>query len=158
MILGRITLTGLLAIAGASSFAIAAEPETDMECFDTVVFATIGRQIPSELPKAEPDTIIMSWPWFLDLNVQEVLRGQAPMGRLTVLSVQHTYIRENLGPQRWWLRRNSLGAFNALTFGDGGKDLARCKAGTSPAEPYIEPPEGKSLADFIRETERANRK
>jgi len=125
------------------------------QCFDAVVLARVIRQIPSEIPDCGRDCIVWSWPWFLDLSVEEVLRGRAPRGRFTALSIQHTYVHRDR--QRWWLRRNSLEEFNVVSFGKDGSALPRCKAGAPPAEPYLRPPEGASFQDLVRERVRTYR-
>jgi len=129
----------------------AAEP-----CFDTLVSARVVRQIPSVVPEpAANDMIIMSWPYFIDLDIVRVLHGTAPLGRSTMLSVQHTYWRKGLGVRKWWLRRNSLGGFNIL-LEKNNETLARCAATAPPADPYISPGEGRTLEDMMREGREAN--
>jgi hypothetical protein len=94
----------------------------------------------------------MRWPWVLDLNVQKVVSGHVPSNLLTVLTVQHTYFRSDLGARRWWLRSNTLGAFNVLSENEA-KALRRCPKGTPAARPYIQPGYGRSLLDLVREGE-----
>jgi hypothetical protein len=133
----------------AHARAVAAEPN----CFDALVSATILRQTPTVLPDCGNDCIVMSWPWILDLDVERVLEGRAPSGPLTVLTVQHTDFRDDLGARRWWLRRNTLGGFNVLRFEAEAKP-PRCPLETPPARPFITPPEGQTLQDLRREGER----
>jgi hypothetical protein len=67
-----------------------------------------------------------------------------------VLMMQHAYyVRSNA--RRWALRRNGLGGFNVV--GGDLKQMTACPSNTSPARPYIRPPEGKTMADLIREGE-----
>jgi hypothetical protein len=120
------------------------------ECFDAQVYASIVRQTPTTFPDCGSDCIVMSWPWILELNVKRVLKGNITANRITVVTVQHTYYRTDLGALRWLLRRNSLGAFNVLA-GDDLARLARCPRGTEPAKPYVNPPRGKTLVDLARE-------
>jgi len=99
--------------------------------------------------------IIMSWPYFIDLDIVRVLRGTAPAGRSTMLSVQHTYWRKDLGVRKWWLRRNSIGGFNIL-LEENNETLVRCAPTMPAADPYIRPGEGRTLEDMMREGREAN--
>ncbi len=128
--------------------AIADEPH----CFDAFVSAKILRQTPTPASDCGDDCIVMSWPWILDLEVEHVLKGRAPTGRLTVLTVQHTYFRTGLGARRWWLRRNMLGGFNVLM--EAETTPSRCAKDTPPAQPYVTPSEGQTLRDLRRDGER----
>jgi hypothetical protein len=136
----------------ASAPPITASPVDDSECFDAQVYARIAHQTPTILGNCDPNCIVMDWPWILELDVDRVLNGNVRSNHVTVLTVQHTYYRTHLGARRWWLRRNSLGAYNALKRGDA-THLPRCPRGTAPARPYIQPPTGKTLADLAREGE-----
>jgi len=123
---------------------------SDLKCFDAQVYARIARQTPTIIPDCGPDCITVSWPWILELNVERVLKGHVATGSITVLTVQHTWMRTDI-PRRWLLRRNSIGAFNVLR--GNAAHLTRCLRGTEPARPYIHPPTGKTLADLAREGE-----
>lgn len=136
----------------ASTPGYAAATGDEPECFDAQVYASITKQTPTVIPDCGPDCIIMRWPWILDLDVKRVLKGDVMSSHITVLTVQHTYYRSDLGARRWALRRNSLQTFNVLT-GDRVAGLERCPRGTEPAKPYIRPPTGKTLADIAREGE-----
>ena len=145
---GKATLAVLLASAG-NSMASSQEVESP-PCYDALVSARIVRQIPSVIPECGPDCIVMRWPWFDDLDIKDVVKGQAPTGRVTVLALQHTYLIPNEG--RWPLRRNELGGFNVVEGGDL-KKLTLCPPNTPAARPYIRPTNGRTLADLIREGE-----
>jgi hypothetical protein len=125
---------------------------SDHECFDAVVLAQIRRQTPTDIGNCGDDCIIEEWPWILDLDVRTVLRGRAPLGDVTVLTVQHTNYRSDLGVQRWWLRRNALGLFNVLRV-SRGTNLPPCAVGDGPATPYISPANGRTIEDVRREGE-----
>lgn len=141
-------LSGMFAIPNAIQAHTSGAAEV---CFDAVVSARIVRQVPSVVPEpGEGDYIIMSWPYFIDLDVLRVLEGDAPIGRSTMLSVQHTYWRRGLGTRKWWLRRNKLGGFNILR-NDDNQRFVRCDHGGPAAEPYVSPGEGRTLEDLIRE-------
>jgi hypothetical protein len=140
-----------LAFVGVSA-ARAGDVPAEPECFDALVSASIDRQTPTVVPDCGDDCIIMRWPWVIELNVERVIKGKVPSGTLTVLTVQHTYYRTDLGAKRWWLRRNTLGAFNVLHLDQKARS-DRCPAGTLPAKPYIQPADGRTLRDLIRESE-----
>ena len=131
----------LTALSGSLAFA---QDEEQEDCFDALVTARVVEQTPSVVPECGDDCIIMRWPWFLGIDVRRVLVGNAPSGRLTVISVQHTYIRSDFGVRRWWLRRNSVGGFNLLGTASGRK-LMRCPAGSPAAAAYISPGPGETL-------------
>jgi hypothetical protein len=157
----RDSLFGMTFKALVSAFALCIAASTpasaialgdEAECFDAQIYASIVQQTPTDIPDCGPDCIVMRWPWILELDVKRVLKGSVGSNPLIVLTMQHTYYRSDLGARRWWLRRNSLGAFNVLT-GDNAARLARCPRGTKPAKPYIHPPKGKTLGDLAREGE-----
>jgi hypothetical protein len=118
------------------------------DCFDALISARIVRQTPSVIPDCGDGFIIMSWPWFIDLDVQRVLRGEAPRGRLTALAVQHTYYRAHLGNLRWWLRRNSAGGFNVLRLEDKERP-SLCAQDAAPADPYIHADDDRTLDNYV---------
>lgn len=135
-------LRGVIAALAAGALALAAlgcsiawadEPE----CFDAEVSGRIVRQTPTPIPDCGADCIVMSWPWILELDVDQVVRGAAPTGRLMVLSVQHTYYRKDLGGRLWLLRRNSRNGFNLLRV-DPEARLKFCGRGTPAATPYFD--------------------
>ena len=141
-------LSGLMT---ASSAAPAESPQGAEQCFDALVSARIVRQVPSVVPEPDStDMIIMAWPYFIDLNVVRVLEGNAPTGRSTMLSVQHTFWRQGLGVRKWWLRRNTLGGFNILSEHDD-QQFARCAEDSPAADPYIIPGKGRTFQDLIAE-------
>lgn len=140
-------LLGLSALIAVSGVSTAMAQETD--CYDAEVSARIVSQIPTVFPDSDDGWIVMSWPWFVDLDVSRVHSGDIQRGRLTTLAVLHTYYRRDLGSRRWKLRRNDLGGFNLLR---GAEDTtARCEADRPPAPAYIKPPHGQTLDDLRRE-------
>lgn len=126
------------------------------ECYDAVVKGRIVEQTPSVFPESDDGSITLVWPWFLKLNVSKVVVGAAPTGPLLVLSMQHTSFRKGLGWRRWWLRRNSLGGFNLLRFGET-ENLPRCSAGGEVAEALIRPGPNQTLDGLLKDGERAYR-
>lgn len=94
----------------------------------------------------------MSWPWFIDLEVERVLDGEFNEKKLTALAVLHTnYISKT---RVFLLRRNMLGGFNLLR-PEKPESLTRCDAGVAAMVPYIRPAEGQSLEDYRRAGEKA---
>jgi hypothetical protein len=150
----RITSLAAVVLSFCSSEARADEPSSAQDCIDALVSAKIVRQVPSIFPDCGDGCIVMSWPWFVDFEVKRVLKGRAPTGRITVLTVQHTSFRLDLPARPWALRRNDLGGFNLIRTGDS-QQLPLCHRDASPAPPYIRPSEGRTLADLIREGELA---
>lgn len=96
--------------------------------------------------------MIMSWPYFIDLEVKRVLKGQVPEKKITALSVQHTYWRTDLGKKKWWLRRNTEGDYNILRV-ERDREPPQCRPNTPPARAYLQPGDGKTLDDLRREGE-----
>ncbi len=142
----RLILGGFAAIALAS-----AEPAgaaTEAECFDAEVSATIGRQTPTVMPECG-GCIIMRWPWIVDLRVRRVHAGQVQRGPLTVLTLQHTDYRTDLGARRWLLRRNTLGSFNVVHHPERGA-LRRCSADAPAVRPLIRPADGETINELRR--------
>lgn len=119
-------------------------------CYDTLVSAQIIKQIPSIAPVCK-DCIIMRWPWFVDLKIEKILKGaQLPKQQITVLTVQHTNYRTDLGPTRWSLRKNSEGGLNAVKL-DEEEHLKRCAKDSTPVRPFIVPRKGQSLDELTQE-------
>jgi len=136
------------------SIAHAQGSDDPTECYDAIVKARIIEQTPSVIPKSDDDSVIIVWPWFLKLNVSKVVVGAAPTGPLLVLSMQHTSFRKGLGWRRWWLRRNSIGGFNLLRFGEAD-NLPRCLPDGEVAEAFIRPGPNQTLDGLLRDGERA---
>jgi hypothetical protein len=143
----RLILAFLAAAAGSHAGA-----QTGTECFDAEVSATMLRQTPTAFPRCE-DCIIMRWPWMVDLDVLRVTEALLLSGRLMVLTVQHAEYRTDTGAARLFLRRNELGIYNAVHSRE--ERLPRCSAGSPPANSFISPTAGQTLADLRRESERS---
>ena len=144
-----------LVAATIAGLATPSSAASEADCFDAEVTATIVRQTPTDYHGCGDDCIVMSWPWFVELNVERIHQGRAAKGTLTVLTVQHTYYRTDLGARRWLLRRNTLGSFNVVR-SNAGERPQRCSAGSPPARPYIVPADGKTLDELRRELEQRN--
>lgn len=141
-------LPGLLT---ASSAAYAETSVVTDLCFDALVSARVVRQVPSVIPELDgKDAIIMSWPYFIDLNIVRVHEGKAPKGPSTMLSIQHTFWRKGLGVRKWRLRRNTVGGFNILPE-EADHQFVRCPQDGPAADPYIIPGKGRTFQDLIRE-------
>ncbi len=146
----RMLIAALCAFSAQASFA--AEPD----CYDLKVKAKAISQIPSVYPRSDdPNVIIMSWPWFVDLKVKRVIEGDLSGNILKALAVMHVrYVRKNL---TWFLRRNAAGSFNVIR-SDMPEALVRCPSGVAPARPPITPAPGQSYADLRKEGEAAYRR
>ena len=120
----------------------------DAECYDAEVTARIVSQTPTVMQDCD-DCIIMRWPWIVDLDVRRTHSGEVRRGRLTVLTVQHTDFRRDLGAVRWKLRRNTQGGFNVVWFGENPE--RQCSPDEPPAQAYITPLGGQTLEDLRRE-------
>ena len=140
----------ILVASGASA---TAEDLSKPECFDAQVLARIIKQTPTAFPDCGKDCIVMSWPWIDELDVERVIRGSAPTGRLKVLVVQHTRYRDDLGSRRWWLRRNDLGGFNLLRLGEG-EHTNQCAKTAPPARAHLHPGPGQTLDGVEKEAEK----
>ncbi len=138
------------ALAAIAAFGVGPS-QAATPCYDAEVSARIVSQTPTVAPDCD-DCILMRWPWIIDLDVRRVHSGDVGRGRLTVLAVQHTAIRRDLGSIRWKLRRNAEGGFNLI--GLGRHPARRCAPNEPPASAPITPPEGRALDD-LRQAGRA---
>jgi hypothetical protein len=103
-------------------------------CFDVKIKARAIEQIPSDIGKPTDGSIIMTWPWFIDLEVKRVLNGELLSNVVTVQSLQHTHFVSRT--RTWYLRRNSLGGFNAIVWAEGTY-LKLCDAGSAPVDAFV---------------------
>lgn len=74
------------------------------------------------------------------------MKGRAPIGRVTVLTVQHMWEPTDRDT-RWGLKRNSLGVFNEVQLAPS-VELPLCAAHAPPVEPFIQPTSGQTLGDL----------
>ncbi|MEO1967322.1 MAG: hypothetical protein ABGW87_01240 [Sphingomonadaceae bacterium] len=141
----RVIIAILYAFTGHASFA------ADAACYDLKVRAVAISQIPSIYPRSDdPNVIVMSWPWFLDLKVNRVIEGETSAGVIEALAVMHVkYVRKNL---TWFLRKNAAGTYNVIR-SDEPEKLIRCGADLLPARPPITPAPGQSYGDLRKEGE-----
>ncbi len=128
---------------------------SDVECYDAKVRAKPFAQVPTVFPQSDdPSVIIMSWPWFVDLDVHRVLEGDVAKGRLETLAVLHTgYVRKTM---TFYLRRNSAGTYNILR--DDPEELERCPSNSLAATPYLRLSPDRTYADERREGEEEYRR
>lgn len=138
---------------GWSTSATSSSPQQRQECFDALVVAKVVGQVPSDFASSDDDYIIMSWPYFIDLDIVRVLEGQVEAKKITALSVQHTYWRSDLGARKWWLRRNTAGGYNILRIENGAKP-PKCPQGAAPDRAYLEPAPGQTLDEMRQAGER----
>ena len=143
------TLIFAFSAAGCATPRTPSPSSSSEGCFDALVVAAVVGQVPSDLPNPGDGTIIMSWPYFIDLKIKRVIEGDLDLKELTVLSIQHTYWRSDLGDSRWWLRRNTEGSFNILRVEDD-EEPQRCASGILPARAYLTPGPNQSLDDMRR--------
>jgi hypothetical protein len=142
MKVGAIKLLAILAAAGPSS-----ATASDIECYDLKIRAKAIAQVPTVYPN-DPDYIVISWPWFVDLKVTKVLEGELSQSRITVLAVLHApYITKT---RTWLLRHNTIGTLNLIR---SAEPLPRCAINAAAVQPYIRPAVGKTLDDYRREGE-----
>ena len=146
----RLPLSALMLALGLNAQAHARETEAE-GCFDLEVTARIVDQVPTVPPEFDDGSIVMRWPWFMDLDVRSGRPGSVAKGKLTVLTLQHTYWTTKRY-RRWLLRRNDQGTFNLVGSGNEAR-LPRCPADTAPASAHIRPAEGGSLESLRREGE-----
>jgi len=132
-----------LALGSAAS---AGEPE----CYDAKVRARPVEQVPTVMPQEE-GYITISWPWFVDLSISKVLKGDVEQSQITVLAVLHNRYLDKT--RTWLLRRNSLGMFNVLR-PENPDGVQPCDATIAPTEPYLQPGDGQSLEDYRLEGEK----
>ncbi len=147
-----IALAWLAALLWPTSATSSSPPEAQ-GCFDALVVAKVVGQVPSDFPDSDDDYIVMSWPYFIDLDIEQVAEGHVEARKITALSVQHTYWRSDLGARRWWLRRNTAGGYNILRIGIGAEPM-KCPQGTAPDRAYLEPPAGQTLDEMRKAGER----
>ncbi|CAN5255705.1 hypothetical protein BH10PSE2_BH10PSE2_02080 [soil metagenome] len=121
----------------------------EVECYDAEVSARIVSQTPTVFPDYGDGSIVISWPWIVDLDINRVRSGNIRHGHLTVLAVMHNNYRRDLGSRRWKLRRNDLGGFNLLRSAENL--TTRCGADQPPAKAFITPPDGQTVEDLRRE-------
>lgn len=138
---------GMIALLGAAVAPIAATAQ-EPDCFDAVISAKVVRQIPTPIPDCGDDCIVMQWPWIIDLDARRVHQGDLKRGPVAVLAVQHNRYQEG-ATVRLWLRRNSLGVFNAYR-SETGKAMRRCRAGAPPADAFVT---GVTLDELRRQGE-----
>ncbi|WP_294265832.1 hypothetical protein [uncultured Sphingomonas sp.] len=102
------------------------------ECYDRIVTATIAAQVPVSLPEPADGSIVMHWPWFVDLVIEKPRGG---IERITAQTLRHTYFRRGLRG-RWLLRQNSMGSYNARWKADE-RGARRCARNAPPAQAYL---------------------
>ncbi len=73
-----------LCLTGGPTTSYAAEPDRPPACIDLVVIATIA-----EYDYELPGGMIMSWPWTLTLDIEQVLYGDEPRSQIDVTAVMH---------------------------------------------------------------------
>lgn len=147
-----IALASLAALGWPTSATSSSPPEAQ-QCFDALVVAKVVGQVPSDFSDSDDDYLVMSWPYFIDLDIVRVVEGHIEANKITALSVQHTYWRRDLGARRWWLRRNTANGYNILRI-ENGAEPPKCPQGAAPARAYLEPAPGQTLDEMRKAGER----
>lgn len=129
-----------------------AKTVAESECFDTEITARVVAQVPTVVPEPDDGSIIVRWPWFLDLEVRRAGAGKAKKRRVTVLAMRHTWSSDRTF-RRWRLRRNDQGTFNLLGLAAYTR-LPRCTPEAPPAAAYIRPAKDQTLDSLRQEGER----
>lgn len=142
-----------LAAFGWSTSATSSSQQQTRECFDALVVAKVVGQVPSDFVNSDDDYFIISWPYFIDLDIVRVVKGQVEGKKITALSVQHTYWRRDLGARKWWLRRNTASGYNILRIENGARP-PKCPQGVAPDRAYLEPAPGQTLDEMRKAGER----
>ena len=133
-----------LAIAALSGCATTPPNFNEPDCYDLKVRAKPVGQFPTPFPN-DPNYIVISWPWFVDLEVSRVIDGRLDDSKISALAILHSgYVDK---PRTWLLRENTLGKYNILRLAEPGKSK-RCVQGVDRPEPYLRPSEGETLASL----------
>lgn len=135
--------TAFLAIAIAALSGCATIPPRvdESDCYDLKVRAKPIGQFPTAFPN-DPNYIVISWPWFVDLKVERVIDGRLNDPNMSALAVLHSeYVDKT---RTWLLRENTLGEYNILRLVEPEK-AKKCAQGKVRPEPYIRPSEGETL-------------
>jgi hypothetical protein len=141
-------LLPLLASVPAGDAASAPAKVTGLapDCVDAEILGSVRRQTPLDVG----DAMVVRWPWIVDIDVDRVLTGRAPLGRLRVQTFQHTYYTTDL--HRWWLRRNTLGGLNMYP-ADEKRGARLCDPAAPPQRPFVDPGPRTTLDALQREGE-----
>ena len=130
------------AIAALSGCATTSSTVNETDCYDLKVRAKPVGQFPTPFPN-DPNYIVISWPWFVDLEVSRVIDGRLNDPEILALAVLHSgYVDKT---RTFLLRENTLGEYNILRLADPQKSK-RCDQGSDRPEPYLRPSEGETLA------------
>jgi hypothetical protein len=128
-----ITLLSLLPTT-ASSQEVAPTPA----CYDAIVRGVATSQIPGPSSSCDGECIVMSWPWFIEIRIDEVVEGRVTgflAGRhIRGLTVQHNYFVSR--SMAWMLRRNTNGGYNVI-LGADEEATRRCPRGTAPQRAFL---------------------
>jgi hypothetical protein len=116
----------------------------EKDCYDLKVRAKPIGQFPTPIPN-DPRHIVISWPWFVDLEVKRVIDGRFNDPRISALAVLHSSYGDNT--RTWLLRDNTLGEYNILRLAEPDKSH-RCPQNVDRPEPYIRPSDGDTLASL----------
>jgi hypothetical protein len=136
----------ILALMGCATTA----PTTgETDCYDLKLRAKPIAQIPTPFPN-DLEYIVISWPWFVDLEVTRVIDGEVREREISALAVLHSaYVDKT---RTWLLRKHKLGGYNILRLAEPSQ-AKRCAQGEARPEPYLRPSENETLANLRRTVE-----
>ena len=140
--------TAFFALASALLAGCATTPPSvsQTDCYDLKVRAKPVGQFYTPFPD-DPNYIVLSWPWFVDLEVTRVIDGQLDDPKISALAVLHSAYGSET--RTWLLREHTLGGYNILRLSEPEKSK-QCASGEALPEPYLRPSEGDTLESLRR--------
>jgi hypothetical protein len=124
-----------LALSGASGETT--QPVTQRPgCFDVVLVADVLKETPTPFTQSMVDSIVVEWPWFLDVHVRKVLIGREHRRSLRVSALLHAGYNTGGKPARMYLRRDSDGAYQLLHVHRENLPT-KCGPADASSEPFI---------------------
>jgi len=97
-------------------------PDPRPVCIDAVVVARILEYRWEPIPDMGPDVIVMRWPWEVDIDVQQVVLGDLPRGRLTIGATLHTGYNDELRRPAFFLTRTGAGGWYVVDVAFAARD------------------------------------
>lgn len=84
------------------------------QCFDVAVVARVTGTASTEYPDDDPEVIVMYWPWFVDLEVEQLLIGKERRERLRVTAMLHANYNPDIRHFLFLLRRGEDGRYRVV--------------------------------------------
>lgn len=145
----RLIFSGMLLFAWAAQ----AEPASEApKCADLVVIGKILSYHPTEVAD-EPDTIVITWPWKLNIEIEEVLLGDFPPRRMRVTAILHMRYNSSIEHFLMYFTKTTDGYL--LDRGRMSSEIVRDRAGhlvlplIEPAADYEMLPDGWMPRDYL---------